>query len=111
MKLLLRKAVILPDGTNEFNETGIVGQIRIWITDTNTPTDYFILVQDDGLPLSIDNRLDSIDFTDEFNPRIQDVFTKAKSRLVDYGKDLRRSFHMDIKIPLSLVQKYQQRLG
>lgn len=107
MKLLIRKVV---EGI-DITDTDIIGQIRLWIADTNQPTDYYILVQDDGLPLSLDSRLDSADFTEQFNPRIQEVFTRAKVRLQDYGKSLRKDFYMSIKIPLTLAQKYQQRIG
>lgn len=107
MKLLLRKMI---DGT-DITDTDIIGQIRIWIADTNQPTNYYILVQDDGLPLSVDSVIDSADFMDKFNPRIQEIFTRAKTKFVDYGKSLRKGFHMDIKIPLTLAQKYQQRVG
>ena len=55
--------------------------------------------------------IDNADFNNEFNPQIQEIFIKAKTKLSDYGKSLRKGFCTDIKIPLSLVQKYQQRIG
>lgn len=111
MKFLIEKANVLPDGTFDFITTDIIGQIRIWIADTNKPTDYWLLIQDDGQSISIDNKIDLSDFTDEFNPRIQEIFARAKVLLTDYSKSLKKGFYMDIKIPLSLVQKYQQRIG
>ena len=111
MKVLIKKADINVDGSPQFTDTDIIGQIRIWIADTNKPTNYYLLLQDDGLSLSVDTAIDNADFINEFNPLIQEILTKAKVRLTDYSKSLRKGFCMDIKVPLSLVQKYQQRIG
>ena len=109
MKFLIRKLALDGTGAHEVAENGIAGTIRIWIADTNKPTDYFILVINDGLPLSVEAGIDSVDYADEFSPKIQAILNNSKLQLNDYGKG--RTFHMDIKIPASLAQKYAQRIG
>ena len=111
MKVLLRKVELDVNGVLQFVDSNIIGLVRIWIADTNKPTNYYLLFQDDDLLLSVDIMIDNADFNNEFNPQIQEIFIKTKTKLSDYGKSLRKGFCTDIKIPLSLVQKYQQRIG
>ena len=111
MKILLRKADISVDGLPQFTDINIIGQIRLWMFNTNKPTNYYLLVQDDDLLLSIDTGIDNTDFVDEFNPKIQEIFIKTKTRLDNYGINLQKNFCMDIKVSSDLIEKYKQRVG
>lgn len=85
----------------------IYGQIRMWIEgDPPTPTDIWIVVGD--FQLSDDAILQDIKTKDRsmFNSKIQAILNRAKITLNEYGIATRRSFHMDIQVPLQVINAY-----